>query len=146
MKGIDIAENYEGYHENRDTEALITFFKAHAKKKDIVINPATTPWCAAFINACERAVGNPGTGKLNARSFLAYGEKIDLQKAEKGDIVVFKRGGSTWQGHVSYFYSYDMKDDGLWVLGGNQADMVRLSFYPRYKLLGVRRYVNEDSV
>ena len=140
ISGYDIANQYLGMHEVRDKKTLMSFFKAQGQ--DIYIDPSTTPWCAAFVNACERSAGKKGNGKVNARSFLTYGENIPFKDAKKGDIVVFARGNSTWQGHVAYFMEYVTMQgqEGIRTLGGNQGDRVSISWYPKSKLLGVRRY------
>lgn len=139
MTGFEIAKTMIGLQEIRDRSELMKFFKAHAKKNDIVVDPATTPWCAAFINATERAAGNPGTGKLNARSFLTYGNRT-IERAKPGDIVIFSRGSNSWQGHVAYFVEWDNAHDTLIVLGGNQNDMVCYAHYSQDRVLTTRRY------
>lgn len=134
MKGIDKAKEFLGMQERKHRKELAAFMRFHK----MPIDPLITPWCAAFINACERAVGNPGNGMYNARSFLTYGTKVSLADAQKGDIVIFSRGGSTWQGHVSYFYK--LENGLLLVLGGNQSDSVCIAKYDINRILGVRRY------
>lgn len=97
-----------------------------------------TAWCAAFVGAMLKRAGMPHTGKLNARSYLDWGEPVALEDAEKGDVVVFSRGNPNgWQGHVAFFH----KDAGssLEVLGGNQRNQVNISKYPKSRLLGIRR-------
>ena len=138
MKGIDIAEKFIGKHERRDTAELRAFFKKYSVDNDIYINPALIPWCAAFVNACERAVGNKGTGKLNARSFLQYGTPVDIKDAQRGDICIFKRGASAWEGHVSY-YNEKISVQFLRCIGGNQMNEVNIRNYPKDHLLGIRR-------
>ncbi len=137
MRGIEIAESKLGLQERKDKNILMDFFKQYAINNDIAIDPSTTPWCAAFVNACERAVGNKGTGRLNARSFMLYGNKVSLDQAKQGDIVIFARGNSSWQGHVAYLYTKTMTD--LTVLGGNQSDKVCISVYSIEHLLSIRR-------
>lgn len=94
------------------------------------------PWCSAFVNWCVMKAGLPITKNLAARSWLGWGKKVMVP--EIGDIAVFKRGTSGWQGHVGFY----VKNDGfyVWVLGGNQSDEVRISKYPGTELLGYRRY------
>ena len=138
MTGYDVAKSHLGLHEVKDRRELMKFMSAHG----MVIDPSTTPWCAAFIGACERKAGKLGTGKYNARSYLTYGTPVKLKDAVKGDIVVFSRGGSSWQGHVTYFDGMDQDSEGntlLRVLGGNQRDSVCVSYYPLTRLLGIRR-------
>ena len=101
-----------------------------------VVDDATA-WCAAFVGAMLKRAGEDGTGSLAARSYLQWGNPVELENARPGDIVVFKRGGSSWQGHVAFYVSRDAKT--IAVLGGNQRDAVNVSKYDRAALLGVRR-------
>ncbi len=138
MRGIDIAKKYLGYEEVKNKKELMSLFKSVAIHNDIVIDPSTTPWCAAFVNSCERIAGKPGTGKLNARSFLDYGDKISIRDALEGDIIIFERGHNGWSGHVTFLVKKIA--DGIQVLGGNQKDSVCYSNYPLTGLLGIRRH------
>ena len=62
-----------------------------------------TAWCAAFVGAMLKRAGMPHTGKLNARSYLDWGDEVALEDAQEGDIVVFWRGTPDgWQGHVGF--------------------------------------------
>lgn len=138
MLGIDVAKTKLGLQEVKDRKALIDFFKTN----HIDLDPSTTPWCAAFVNSCERTAGKPGNGKLNARSFLTYGTEVPKNQIQHGDILVFARGSSTWQGHVTYFDAWDHDKQGnviMRVLGGNQSDSVCYSWYSLGKAIGIRR-------
>lgn len=126
MSRINEANKYIDMHEKRDNKAL---------QELLGFNPAKTAWCAGFINSIEKALGREGTGKLLARSFLKYGEKVERPKP--GDIVVLKRGLLPWQGHVG-IYVKTIGDEVL-VLGGNQSNMVCQKYYPKKKVLGYRR-------
>ena len=77
MRSIDVAKTMLGLQEKKDRVKLIDFFTKHSIRGDIVVDPSQTPWCACFVNACERAAGKKGTGLQNARSFLNYGEEIE---------------------------------------------------------------------
>lgn len=134
MRGYDVALKFLGYQEHTHRTQLMKFFRKHG----IICDPSTTPWCAAFVDACEKEVGNKGTGRLNARSFLAYGDKVPVNEAQQGDIVIFTRGNNSWQGHVTYFDSY-YGTELVRVLGGNQSDQVKYSYYPRSRIIGIRR-------
>lgn len=95
------------------------------------------PWCAAFVGAKLAEVGLAGTGSLLARSYEKWGKSVDLSDAQRGDIVVLKRGNSTWQGHVGFF---DRKEGGkVYLLGGNQRNQVNISGYAIGKIVAVRR-------
>lgn len=97
-----------------------------------------TAWCAAFVGAMLHRAGLPHTGKLNARSYLDWGNPVALEDARAGDVVVFSRGNPNgWQGHVAFLAA----DSGpnLTVLGGNQANQVNEKKYSKDRLLGIRR-------
>lgn len=135
MQGIDVAKKYIGKQEKRDKKELMAFMASEGVK----IDPSTTPWCAAFVDTCEKVVGNKGTSALNARSFLKYGTKVNPDDAEYGDIVIFTRGSNSWMGHVSYFVEWDEDNNTVIVLGGNQSDMVCYSHYAQSRIIGIRR-------
>lgn len=102
-----------------------------------------TAWCAAFVGAMLGRAGLTHTGKLNARSYLSWGEPVATVDAECGDVVVFSRGDPNgWQGHVAFFHGF-ATDGDLLVLGGNQANQVNIKKYSASRLLGVRRVEQE---
>ena len=91
-----------------------------------------TAWCSAFINWCAKESGLEYSGKLNARSWLNLGKKVKTYK--DADIVVFWRESKTsWKGHVGIPVNEDA--DSIWCLGGNQSNMVKISPYPKDRLL-----------
>jgi uncharacterized protein (TIGR02594 family) len=135
MQGIDVALKYLNKQEIRDRKVLMALFKTNK----INCDPASTPWCSAMVNACEREAGNKGTGNLMARSFLKYGKEIDGEDAKKGDIIVFSRGSNGYSGHVTYFVEWDDDNNTVICLGGNQSDMVCYAHYTQDKILGIRR-------
>lgn len=90
-------------------------------------------WCSCFVNYCIQKSGGKGTRSAAARSWLRWGKESD---GKVGDIVVFRRGNSPWQGHVGF-----VLEKGLLyisVLGGNQSDQVKISKFPRAAVLGYR--------
>ena len=99
-----------------------------------------TPWCAAFVGSVLAQCGMQGTGKLNARSYLDWGTKVDLKDAKPGDVVVFSRGNSPTQGHVAFFDGW-LNNSKINVVGGNQGDAVTRQAYPVSRVLGVRRAI-----
>lgn len=101
-------------------------------------------WCAAFVGHCLEKAGITSTRKLNARSYLTWGEKVaGPEQAKEGDVVVFTRGSNTAQGHVAFF----LKATGsqVEVLGGNQSDSVTIARYAKSRLLGIRRPLRTDA-
>jgi uncharacterized protein (TIGR02594 family) len=97
-----------------------------------------TPWCAAFVGSVLASLGLPHTGKLNARSYLAWGSEVRMQDARPGDVVVLWRGSLTsWQGHVAFLVRFD--GDRVILRGGNQGNAVSDAPYARDRILGIRR-------
>jgi len=129
------ASEFYGLHERYDRQEL----------KDLVgVDPVRTEWCAAFVNAILEMEGIPGSESvseypLTARSFLKWGSPINPQDIQKGDIVVFPRGNSSWQGHVGFYIG--RHSSGNWIiLGGNQSNQVRYELYDPKRALGIRRW------
>lgn len=135
LTGIEIAKAYLGCEEHRDHDRLVKFFKSH----NVYLDPVQSPWCAAFVNACERAAGRHGTGKYNARSFLDYGTPMKLANAKQGDIIIFSRGNNSWEGHVAYVNELHLDEGYVSILGGNQRDKVCYENHSLDRYLGVVR-------
>jgi hypothetical protein len=56
----------------------------------------------------------------------------------QGDIVVFWRESiKSWKGHVGFYIRE--KDGWIYTLGGNQANQVKISAYPKSRVLSYRR-------
>lgn len=97
-----------------------------------------TAWCAAFVGFCLEKADCRSTRKLNARSYLTWGEKVaGVEQAREGDVVVFTRGPRSTEGPVAFF----LKAVGaqVEVLGGNQSDAVAVARYPKSRIIGIRR-------
>ena len=91
-------------------------------------------WCAAFAGACLERAGIRSTRSLMARSYLAWG--VALAEPRLGCIAVFSRGLNPRLGHVGFYAGSSAA--GILVLGGNQANSVRIATYPRSRLIGLR--------
>lgn len=128
------AQSMLGKAEQPNREELADYLRTGGQNLD----PATTAWCAAFVNASLAKAGRQGTGALNARSFLDWGQAVD--KPQPGDIAVFSRGDPNgWQGHVGFFQDIDPATGRINVLGGNQGDSVSVAGFDPGQLLGYRR-------
>lgn len=117
---------------SKDEPKIVAFF---AEAGQSYVKDDETAWCAAFAHAMLAKGGIKGTGMLNARSYMQWGTATTAPK--RGDIAVFKRGNSSWQGHVAFF----LFEDGayVWVLGGNQSNSVSVARQTKASLLGYRR-------
>lgn len=107
--------------------------------------PDETPWCAVAVGYVLSKVGLEHTGSMLARSYVDYGKEVNPADVRKGDIVVFKRGNSNWQGHVGFFYGFN-KPGVYSVLGGNQSNAFNVSDYKIEDLLSIRRPEEEKEV
>ena len=130
---LGTATEYLGLHERQDRQELTEL---------VGVDPVRTEWCAAFVNAILELEGIPNNEghkyPLTARAFLDWGDSINPQDIQKGDLVIFPRGNQGWQGHVGFYVGRHAS--GKWViLGGNQANSVRYDLYDPKKALGIRR-------
>jgi uncharacterized protein (TIGR02594 family) len=91
-------------------------------------------WCSAFLAFVMQKAGLPHSGSLAARSWLKW--QMPTSQPRVGCVVVLSRGTQNWQGHVGLLVRESPKT--LTLLSGNSADMVRISAYPRSRLLGMR--------
>lgn len=134
-EALELACEYLGLHEiagKRNEKEIVDFFKdaGHSWVKD-----DETSWCAAFVCAILKRTGYEHTGKLNARSYLEIGETVEVP--EMGDIVVLWRiSKSSPYGHVGFYLG--KSDKSVFILGGNQSNMVKVSTFPIDRVLGYR--------
>lgn len=134
---MSIASAMLGKREGPERAALAEYLK----NGGVNLDPATTAWCAAFVNSSLEQAGLKGTGSNMARSFLNYGEATD--KPQKGDIAVFSRGDPNGPyGHVGFFDSLN-PDGTIKILAGNQGNAVAYGDLPAESLLGYRRAPGE---
>ena len=138
MSAFEIAKKHLGLKEIPGVNASPIIAGMFAKSGYPEVKSDEVAWCAAFVGACLFDAGIKGTESLAARSYLKWGQAVDLKDAQPGDVVVFSRGKpDSWQGHVG-FYAGET-DKTINVLGGNQGNAVSYAAYPKSRLLGVRR-------
>lgn len=96
-------------------------------------------WCSAFVNGIAWELRLPRSKSAAARSWLNVGTPVEVPSVGF-DIVILSRGNNPAQGHVGFYAGPDATDiEKLILLGGNQADGVRLESFDRARILGVRR-------
>lgn len=115
---------------NGSNPRVIEYLSTTTLPKSYATNDET-PWCSAFVNWCMIKAGAKGTNSAAARSWLAWGRPIDVPVP--GCVAVLSREGG---GHVAFYVRHQVAD--LWLLGGNQANMVCERAYPPGRLLGFR--------
>lgn len=97
------------------------------------LDDSTTSWCSVLMNYMIQSVGGKGTRLATARSWLDWGKPCE---PKQGCIVVFKRGDSSWQGHVAFYVK--TVGDFVYCLGGNQSNDFNISKYRKDAVLGYR--------
>lgn len=102
-----------------------------------------TAWCSAFANWVAKKAGYNYLGKLNARSWLDIGQKVEFPKF--GDVVVlWRESPESWKGHVGFYIRQTKRF--IYVLGGNQRNSVCIKAYPKERLLEYRRLSKKDEL
>lgn len=131
---IRVADDYIGLTERANRRQLMNLFDFAFDHR---IDPATTRWCAAFVNGVLVKSGKKSSGAATAASFLRWGKKT--ANPSMGDIVVLGlRGGGA--SHVG-FYMGTTRINGqkmVKVLGGNQKNSVKVTYYPIGKVIQYR--------
>lgn len=131
---MEVASTLLGKGEVPDRSVI----QEYLKNGGVNLDPATTAWCAAYVNSSLAQSGYKGTGSNLARSFLNYGEAVD--QPQRGDIAVFSRTNNPNLGHVGFYDSVN-PDGSIRILAGNQGDAVSYGNMPSDRLLGYRRPV-----
>jgi len=135
---IEIARGYLGTKElkgSADNPKIMEMYRAIGHTQ---VEHDEVAWCAAFVGCCLEKANVPSTRKLNARSYLVWGEKVaSVEQAQEGDVVVFTRGARSDLGHVAFFLR--AAGTQVEVLGGNQSDGVTIARYPKSRVIGIRR-------
>lgn len=129
---LSTASTVFGMDENAQNDAI----RQYLSDGGAALDPSTTAWCAAFVNATLGHQGMSGTSSNMARSFLDWGVPVEGAPL-MGDIVVLERGNPPY-GHVGFFQGYNA-DGTMRVLGGNVGDKVAASSYSADQVLGIRR-------
>lgn len=123
--------------------------KGSANSKEMTNSNA--PWCAAFVNYVLGQTGTPDMLSPNgdpftlgrAQEFGRVGSPVPgknkgqkLNNAKPGDVVVL-RGSEGW--HVSFYAGHDPQSGKVYLLGGNQADSVKVSAFDSKTVTDIRR-------
>ena len=108
-----------GFHETGENRGIERYIKlAHA-------GALGDPWCAIFTNAALESCGVTGSKSASSQSFRTNQNFVRLAGPALGAIAVFWRGTkASGLGHVGFYRGEDANH--VWVLGGNEADMVQI--------------------
>lgn len=131
---IGVADDYIGLTERANRRQLMGLFDFAYNHQ---IDPSRTKWCAAFVNGVLAKSGRKGSGAATAASFLTWGKRTS--RPNNGDLVVLSFKGKR-ASHVG-FYMGTVTIKGqrfVKVLGGNQKNSVKVTYYPASKVVQYR--------
>jgi uncharacterized protein (TIGR02594 family) len=128
---MTIAERELGQHEVVGAEANSRIVEYHAKTS-LGAKSDEVPWCSSFVNWVVAEAGLEGTNDARAASWMEWGIESE---ARYGAIAVIQRRaggfdsstGSSSGFHVGFVV--DSTDTHVRLLGGNQADSVKVSSF-----------------
>ncbi len=96
------------------------------------------PWCAIFVNAVLGLCTNPavpGTKSASSQSFRGNKNFVKLEGPALGAVVVFWRTSpASGLGHVGFYRGESA--ESIYVLGGNEDNMVQIAPMKRKQLIG----------
>lgn len=90
-----------------------------------------TPWCSSFINWSLKQAGIKGTNSARALSWSGWGQS--LRNPAYGSIAIIDYGGG--KGHVGFVAGVN-SIGSIVLLGGNQSNMVRYSYFSPSSISG----------
>ena len=136
-----ILANYYGLKEREGSDfspTLLRWIKVYfpEQKDDGVI-----PYCSLALKECAKDIGlNYSTVNPAAISWLSLPNKIDLEYAEMGDVVIISRTGGN---HVGLLVRHSKVFNSIYLLGFNQSNECNIQKYSVKLIKGIRR-LNED--
>ena len=91
-----------------------------------------TAWCAAFVNWCILRSGYKPQGSAKVSDWWSWGRPV---AATYGAIVITQSltVDQASSGHIGFLHAMDATN--VWLLSGNSKNQVRISAYPRSKLI-----------
>lgn len=91
-----------------------------------------TAWCAAFTYWCLWKSGYPGQRSARVSDWWGWGRPV---AATYGAICILQplTTDQASSGHIGFLHAMDATN--VWLLSGNSANQVRISAYPRNKLI-----------
>jgi uncharacterized protein (TIGR02594 family) len=115
-----------GLNENSDNAAISAYLSEGGHGMD----PATTPWCAAFVGSTLEQGGIAAPSGNVATSYLNWGNPVDTSNVQAGDVLVEASGLSAGKpgGHVGFATGEVNSAGQIQMLSGNHDDQVALGW------------------
>lgn len=128
-----------GVKEHKNNRRIYEYLSVLGFKEDVSI-----PWCTSFIAWVLKGSGMDYYSQGMARAWGSYGQDINPVMRRLGDLVVLWRDDpSSSKGHLGFLIGED-DNRGVYILGGNQSNMVTISPYASDRVLGIRRPVRKE--
>lgn len=91
-----------------------------------------TAWCAAFVNWCVLRSGYRPQGSAKVSDWWGWGRPV---AATYGAICILQplTVDQASSGHIGFLHAQDATN--VWLLSGNSQNQVRISAYPKTKLI-----------
>ena len=119
----------------KSNHIITAWAKETNSKDDNWYNTDSIPWCGLFVGVvAQRSEWELPKEHLRALAWQNFGNKVNLNDAILGDVLVFKRKGG---GHVGLYVAEDA--NSFYVLGGNQSDKVNIAKIAKNRLFSVNR-------
>ncbi len=98
----------------------------------LVNKPDETAWCAAFVNWCLEQSGYRGAKSGRVSDWWGWGRPV---AATYGAICILQplTVDQASSGHIGFLHAMDATN--VWLLSGNSKNQVRISAYPKAKLI-----------
>jgi uncharacterized protein (TIGR02594 family) len=140
-KAVDGAIGKLGLHEKINSQDIATYLKTGGHGMD----PAKTPWCAAFVGSALKQAGIPDSGSNVANSYMNWGSPV-TDGAKKGDVVDIHRGlgPNATGGHVGLATGTIDPTRGIQYIAGNEGDKVSYG-WARPEQAAVRRWTGDAA-
>lgn len=127
-----------------EAEGRIAAYFKSVGRPDVISDEV--PWCAGFAGHCLTRGGVslasiPPSRRLLARSYLDIGTAIEQPRV--GALCVLARTSNPSAGHVGFVSGWT--DTHIQILGGNQANSVNVTTFPRSQIVGMRWPVEAAS-
>ena len=134
---LELAMDELGVHETSGSAATERIVE-YAEHTTLKATSDEVAWCSSFANYIVDTAGDKGTHSAAARSWLDWG--VVLSEPHCGCIVIIDRhdASNPNAAHVTFFVAEDFTTGNLQCIGGNQGDRVKMSVFPKSKVLGYR--------
>lgn len=115
---------------NGDNPRILEYLKSCGISGNLLHDE--TAWCAAFVNWCVLRSGYKPCGSAKVSNWWGWGRPV---VPTYGSICILQplTVDQASSGHIGFLHAQDATN--VWLLSGNSKNQVRISAYPRSKLI-----------